>query len=347
MTSDRQAFLLLSINHEHVPLEERECYSLDEEQIGHLYQSLNDKGIAKESLVLSTCNRFELYACLPSSEADGRHLVETLSTFHELDFMHVQNHAKIRNGEEAIEHLIEVSAGLRSQITGEAEVFGQVKEAYARCQRYRHAGKVINRVFQKSFQAAKLIRHTTPIGQGQINISNVAVDLSSRIFGDISDTGVLVIGTGDISEKTSKALRSRGVTRFGIASRTLERAEEVAADWGGEALLLDEIDSYLNSYDTVIASTDADSPVIMKSFLKPLLAKRKDRPLFLIDLGLPRNVDQACQDFDEVFLYNLDDLAKIAEDNLNERQKTITESQAIAHEKAEAIWSSLLKRELG
>ncbi len=347
MSSDRQAFLLLSINHEHVPLEERERYSLDSKKICHLYQSLNDSGVARESLILSTCNRFELYACLPQTETNGKHLIQTLSSFHELDFMRVNNHSKISGGREAIEHLIEVSAGLRSQITGEAEIFGQVKEAYACCQDHSQAGKVINRVFQKSFQAAKLIRHTTPIGQGQINISNVAVDLSARIFGRLSETSALVIGTGDIGEKTVKALKSRGVSRFGIASHSRERASEVAESWGGTPLSLEDLPSYLNRHDIVIASTDAESPIITKSDLEPLLLKRKDRPIFLVDLGLPRNIDQRCEDFDNVFLYNLDDLARIAEDNLKERQKAIAESKAIAEEKAAAIWMSLRKRELG
>jgi|TARA_B110000495_G_C23031844_1_gene614807 glutamyl-tRNA reductase len=346
MSSERHELLVVTVNHETVPIEERERYSLDETQVEALYKTLHDNSIIEESLILNTCNRFELY--FKTNEAqNGKTIVfETLSSFYGIPLEELEAHAKTRGGQDAIKHLIEVSAGLRSQITGEAEIFGQVKNAYSKCQQFGGAGALINRMVQKGFQAAKLIRHSTPIGVGQINISNVAVDLSLKIFGSLDNTSALIIGTGEISEKTAKALRSRGAQDFGIASHSANRAESVAHDWGGKPHTIGALDSYLNNYDILISSTNAEEPLVTKALLDRLHPSRKNRPLFLIDLGLPRNVEPTCQELDNVYLYNLDDLAKIAQDNLSDRQAAIHTSEKIASQKSDAIWQMLGKRGL-
>ncbi len=346
MSSSHCELLLVTINHENVSLEERELYTLADEQVASLYEMLHESPIIGESLVLNTCNRFELYFTTTDAEDGLSMIFETLSGFYEIPREEVVSHAKNRSGQEAIKHLIEVSAGLRSQITGEAEIFGQVKEAYSRCQRLGYAGALINRMVQKGFQAAKLIRHSTPIGQGQINISNVAVDLSLKIFGSLDRAAALIIGTGDISGKTAKALRSRGAKEFGVASHSHDRADTAAHDWGGSPKEIADLDSYLNEYDIVISSTIVEEPLLTKESLSKLHPKRKNRPLFLIDLGMPRNLDPNCDELDNVYLYNLDDLAKIAEDNLGERRNAVQTSQDIADQKSVAIWQMLEKRGL-
>lgn len=346
MSESRDAFLVISINHESVPLAERERYSIDGDKVDSLYRHLGDSGTTSESLVLSTCNRFELYAKIDQSINGHEFLIDELSGFYGVNKSKINEHAHIREGREAIQHLIEVSAGLRSQIAGEAEIFGQVKTAYADSQRLRSAGKLINRVFQKGFQAAKIIRHSTPIGEGQINISNVAVDLSAKIFGNLSRTKALVLGTGEIGEKTAKALRSRGTGIFGIASRNHKRALEVAKDWGGRAERLDRLNDHLTRYDIVLASIGSEKAVITRQLVKRANQRRDDRPLFLVDLGMPRNIEADCDDVDNVFLYNLDDLARIADENLTERKRAITISREIAAERSASIWNALKKRGL-
>lgn len=346
MSSERHELLLVTVNHETVPMEERERYSLDDLQVEKLYGLMNETSAIEESLVLNTCNRFELYFKTNEPSTGTSTVFKALSEFYGIPLAELESHAKTRGGQEAIQHLIEVSAGLRSQITGEAEIFGQVKEAYSRCQQLGGAGALINRIVQKGFQAAKLIRHSTPIGQGQINISNVAVDLSLKIFGSLDRVAALVIGTGEISEKTAKALRSRGASNFGVVSRDFDRAASVAEAWGGEPRALEDLESYLNAYDILISATDVDRPLLSKSILDRLHPARKNRPLFLIDLGLPRNVDATCDELDNVYLYNLDDLAKIADDNLSERKAAIQASEDIAIQKSDAIWRMLEKRGL-
>ncbi|EDY85140.1 glutamyl-tRNA reductase [Verrucomicrobiia bacterium DG1235] len=345
MSRENDSFIVLSINHEVAPLDVRERYSVDDSKANDLYALLHNTGGVSESLVLNTCNRFELYTKL-EKDANIECVVAILAEFYGEPSDKVLEHLHLRSGREAVQHLIEVSAGLRSQITGEAEIFGQVKSAYAESQNRGYAGKLINRVFQKGFQAAKLIRNSTTVGEGQINIANVAVDLASKIFGDLKSAAVLSLGTGEIGEKTVKALRSRGAKDFGIASRSQERAEEVASKWGGAPHVLADLQSYLPQYDIVIASVGTDGAVITHDLVKKCAARRRGRPLFLIDLGLPRNIEQSCDAFDNVFLYNLDDLASIAEENIAQRKEAVIESTNIAANKAQHIWEAIAKRGL-
>lgn len=343
MSRANDSFTVISINHEIAPLEVRECYSMDDAKVDSLYADLHASDDISESLVLNTCNRFELYTECSNKESTNN-VLELLAKTYNVSVSELEGHLHLRSGRDAVQHLIEVSAGLRSQITGEAEIFGQVKAAYALSQDRGYAGKTINRVFQKGFQAGKLIRNSTTVGEGQINIANVAVDLAGKIFGELSSAAALSLGTGEIGEKTVKALRSRGAKDFGIASRSQTRAEEVANEWGGTPRLLHDLETYLPEYDIVIASVGAEEAVITKSILKKCFSKRKGRPLFLIDLGLPRNIEQACEDFDNVFLYNLDDLASIADENLAQRKQAVIEAKAIAEQKSEFIWNAILKR---
>ncbi|MCH6254958.1 glutamyl-tRNA reductase [Puniceicoccaceae bacterium K14] len=343
MSSSKSRFLIISINHENVPLEQRERYAIDDDQVEAIYQPCDDSEFVTESLILNTCNRFELYICL-NSDKNEEDALEILAKFYELNIAEIKEHARLFEGLDAVSHLIEVSAGLRSQIIGEVEIYGQVKNAYAYSYKRKSVGTVLNRIFQKGFQAVKLIRNSTQIGEGQVNISNVAVNLSTKIFGNLKGTSALILGTGEIGEKTAKALKSRGATHFGVASRTLSRAEEVAGEWGAVPIAMDQINEYLDKYDIVLASTIVEEPLITKKIAQKALSKRKGRPLFLIDLGMPRNIDQSCEDLDNVFLYNLDDLAAIAEENQTQRQRAVADSKAIANQKSEAIWANLVTR---
>lgn len=346
MSFGNDSFIVLTVNHEIAPLEVRERFAIDAKKVSNLYEKLHLDPSISESLVLNTCNRFEIYTTL-NNGTNKDFVIDLLSDFYGTSRSEIKRHLHFRYGQEAVQHLIEVSAGLRSQITGEAEIFGQVKHAYAESQNLGYAGKVINRVFQKGFQAAKLIRHSTSIGEGLISISSVAVDLASKIFGDLSNASVLSLGTGEIGEKTVKALQSRGSTEFGIASRSKERAAEVAKEWGGQPHLMEDLSMYLHEYDIVIASVGSEEAVLTESLVETAIGRRRGRPLFLIDLGLPRNIQKGCENLENVFLYNLDDLATIAEENLAQRKSAVEESQGIAAQKSVHIWDNIVKRGLG
>ncbi len=345
MSQGGDSLVVLTINHETAPLAVRETYAVADEDAVRLYELASSTNAAEELLVLNTCNRFELYARLrEASETDT--LVAAIADFHGKPASELEQVLHLRSGREAIQHLIEVSAGLRSQITGEVEIFGQVKVAYATSKENGYTGKALNRIFQKGFQAAKLIRNSTQIGEGQINISNVAVELAGKIFGSLANAATLSLGTGEIGEKTVKALRSRGARRFGIASRQRERAESIVGQWGGRPHTIADLETYLPEYDIVIASVGTEQAILNERLVERGLGRRDDRPLFLIDLGLPRNIEQACGELDNVFLYNLDDLAAIADENLQERRNAMPQCQRIAAQKAQLIWESLQKRGL-
>jgi len=213
--------------------------------------------------------------------------------------------------------------------------------AYDSALAHQWTGPVLNRVFQKTFQAAKHIRTHTAIGAGQISIATVAVDLAGRIFGELANTKVLVVGAGDIGLKTVQAFQSRGATSITVASRTLAKAEEAAALAGGWALSLADLPEAVAGADIIASSTSSPDFVLTRELIATSIKRRPARPLFLIDLALPRDVDPAAAQISNVFLYNLDDLAKIAEENLANREAEVAKCRAILAERTAALWPAV------
>jgi glutamyl-tRNA reductase len=237
-----------------------------------------------------------------------------------------------------VRHLLEVAAGLDSQMLGETEIFGQVKEAYADAQNRGSTGPVLNRIFQKVFQAAKHVRTHTAITEGQVSVANVAVELALNIFGGLRDTRVLLLGAGEIGEKTARAFQSRGAGSLTVASRRFERAMELATALGASAMPFEQRDARLMEFDVIVCATSAPGAVLSLEAVKAAMHRRPARPLFCIDLALPRDVEPATANLENVFLYNLDDLAKIAEQNRAARVAEIVKCRAIVEEKAGALW---------
>jgi glutamyl-tRNA reductase len=331
------ALFLLGASHHTAPLAVREKLALDASKAADLATHLQSAPGVKEFALLNTCNRVEIYgvAETPDTLAHlGRAMCETTgctpAEFATASFQH-QNH-------DAVSHLFSVASGLDSQLVGETEILGQVKEAYDNALSRRWTGPVLNRVFQKTFQAAKHVRTHTAIGSGQTSIASVAVDLAGRIFGELSDTKVLVVGAGDIGLKTVQAFQSRGATHITVASRTLAKAEEAAAQAGGWALSLSELPEAVAAADIIASSTSSPGFVLTRDFITHAMKQRPARPLFLVDLALPRDIEPAAAGVPNVFLYNLDDLAKIAESNLAQREAEIARCRAIIAERTAALW---------
>ncbi|MBI3886240.1 MAG: glutamyl-tRNA reductase [Opitutae bacterium] len=328
---------LVGATHRTAPLHLREKLSLDEAKAAQLAARLRATPGMREFALLNTCNRVELYGVASSGHAvhSFRQVLAEITGCEpgELEAVSVlqHNHA-------AITHLFEVAAGLDSQIVGEAEILGQVKEAYATAQEKKWVGPVLNRVFQKTFQAAKHIRTHTAVGQGQISIATVAVDLAGKIFGDLTETHILVIGAGEIGLKTAQAFQSRGANSITVASRTFANAEQAAALTGGWAASLADLPELLAKADIVASSTSASDAVITAAMADAAMKTRRARPLFLIDLALPRDVEPAAAELSNVFLYNLDDLATIAEGNLAQRRAEAAKCRAILTERTAALW---------
>jgi glutamyl-tRNA reductase len=328
---------VIGTTHHRAPLAIREKLSPGTEATAALRAEFAQIEGLREFAVLSTCNRIEFYGVAASSDVAAR----ISAVFCARQQFDAAEFAKIRlelRGRDAVQHLVEVSAGLDSQMLGETEIFGQVKDAYAAAQSNGSTGPVLNRVFQKGFQAAKHIRTHTAITEGQVSVANVAVDLALTIFGSLESTRILLLGAGEIGEKTAKAFQSRGAAALTVASRRFERAMELATLLGASAMPFEQREARLAEFDVVVCATSSPEIVVPLATTKTAMHKRPARPLFFIDQALPRDVDPAVAEIDNVFLYNLDDLAKIAEENRVAREAEIVKCRAIVAEKADALW---------
>jgi glutamyl-tRNA reductase len=328
---------VIGANHHTAPLAVREKLAMAAENAAALQAEVSSLPGVREFAMLSTCNRIEFYGVAESPDVAGR-IEAAFCARQQFDPAEFSRFRLSLRDREAVQHLFEVAAGLDSQMVGETEIFGQVKEAYAEAQARRSTGPVLNRVFQKTFQAAKLARTQTGITEGQVSVANVAVELALDIFGGLTDARILLLGAGDIGEKTAKAFQSRGAGTLTVASRRFERAMELATQLGASALPFEQREGRLAEFDVVVGSTSAPEAVVSLAATSAAMRKRPARPLFCIDLAMPRDFDPAVAELENVFLYNLDDLAKIAEENRVARAAEVAKCRALLSERAETLW---------
>jgi glutamyl-tRNA reductase len=319
----------------------RERFAFAEAAIPPALARLRASGWVQEAVILSTCNRVEIYA------ATGRGEAETLVEVQQF-LLDCHQYREPLNGEvyalgerEGVEHLFKVACGLDSMVLGETEILGQLKKAYELAFQHRHTGSQLNKAFQKAFNVAKQIRTETNIQRGSISVASVAAELAERIFSDLAHRGVLILGAGDTSEKAARALRSRGAGQMLVSNRSPERAAALAAELGGRAVAFAEWDREFEAIDVVISSTAAPHFILDGRKLEPLMPRRANRPLLLIDLAVPRDIDPAVNLLENVYLYNIDDLQGIAEDYLKQRQEEISRCEAIIREKAKGLREAL------
>ena len=337
MSAAGGAFFHFGASHHTAPLALREKLSLTPEKSETLRARAGALGGLREWAVLGTCNRAEFYGVADSAAVIERLQAEFCAVL-ECPSAEVLAALQRTAGLEAIRHLLSVAAGLESQMLGETEIFGQVKEAYAEAHRRGTTGPVLNRVFQKAFQAAKFVRTHTAITEGQVSVASVAVDLSLKIFGSLGAARVLLLGAGEIGEKTARAFKSRGANALTVASRRLERAMELAQTLAAAALPFEHAPARLADFDIAVCATSAPGVVLTADAVDAARRRRPAQPLFLIDLAMPRDIDPVVAGLPNIFLYNLDDLAKIAEENRVAREAEVARAQAMIAEKAGALW---------
>lgn len=342
MESDQPVLFLLGATHHTAPLAIREKLALDEARTAALAEKLRATPEVTEFAFVNTCNRVELYG-VARTPAVLASLRQALADTTGCAPAELEGVLREQRNHDTITHLFAVAAGLDSQIVGETEILGQVKDAYDKALARHWTGPVLNRVFQKTFQAAKHVRTHTAIGEGQVSVASVSVDLAGKIFGDLTPVQVLVIGAGDIGLKTVQAFQSRGARSITVASRTLARAEEAAAAAGGWAASMAELPELLANADIVASSTSAPGLILTRDHVAAAMKKRAARPLFLIDLALPRDIDPAAAQLANVYLYNLDDLAKIAEENIAHREAEVARCRAILAERTAALWPQVAR----
>jgi glutamyl-tRNA reductase len=325
----------------------REKLALAPEDLSTFYGRLLALPNVAEALVLGTCNRLEIYVAAAAGMAlPPPAAIQSLLAEHQtLDVALVAAHGMWLEGCAALEHLFQVASGLDSQMVGETEITGQVKDAYADALARHTTGAVLNRIFQKSFQAAAWVRTYTGIGGGQVSVGNVAVELAARIFGNPADCRVLVLGTGEAGRKTAQAFVSRGARALTVASRTFDNARALAAETGGAAVELSTALDSLARHDIIIGCSSVTSPLVTQARAHAAAQARTDGPLFLIDLGMPRNFSPETAATPGVYLYNLDDLSAIANENLRARLAEVGKARAALAVRATRLWDKLATRQ--
>ncbi len=339
----RAGLFVLGTTHHNAPLAVREKLSVSETANEQLHAKLSNIGTLREFSILNTCNRIEFYGVAETEDTirQIQRLFCEQQEFPEDEFAKIC--LSIRDFD-AVQHLLSVASGLDSQLIGETEIFGQIKDAYAQAQKRQSTGPVLNRVFQKAFHAAKHVRTHTAITSGQVSVANVAVDLANSIFGNLTDTRILLLGAGEIGEKTARAFQSRGASSITVASRHLERAMKLASALDATALPFELREGHIADFDIIVCSTSAPGSIISVSAVQEALKKRSARPLFLIDLAMPRDIDFRVGELPNTYLYNLDDLATIAEENRTARESEVTKCQQLIAERAQALWKQAESR---
>jgi glutamyl-tRNA reductase len=325
--------VLVGLNHRTAPVEVRERVSFTADQARRAAEELRARGILEETLVLSTCNRSEVYGVPPEASHEcAAGLSSFLSEFHSVRPDVLSGSLYHHYDREAVRHLFRVSAGLDSMLLGEAEILGQVREAYRFAHEHGATGPVLNRLFQGALEVGKRVRTETQLGTRPMSVASAGVKLAERIFGKLHERSALVLGAGTISEQVVDQLRSRGIAHLFVMNRSQERAENLAQQFGGKVVRWGEWETALNGPDVVIASISAEEPVLQREMLARAMVARGNRALLLMDLGLPRNIEAAAADLYNVYVYNVDDLTDIVQQNRNARESEIPRAQAIVEE---------------
>ena len=308
--------VLIGLNHKTAPVELRERVSFSADQAQRAAEELRARGVLSETLVLSTCNRSELYGVPPEASADSASAMERfLATFHQVEPAMLASSLYRRRDHDAVRHLFRVASGLDSMLLGEAEILGQVREAYRIALDLGATGPVLNRMFQNALEVGKRVRTETEIGKKPVSVAFAGVKLAERIFGSLKGHTALILGAGATGEQVMDHLRDRGISNLRVANRSRERARELAARVGAGVVEWEALNDALAWPDMIVSSVSSPEPVLTRPMLERAMAARSNRSLLLVDLGMPRNIEPGAADLYNVYLYDMDHLSEIVEQN--------------------------------
>lgn len=321
------ALLALGINHHTAPVEVRERINFAVENVPRALHELTGECGVEEAAILSTCNRTEVYVSLEQSLESE--LVRWLHEYHGLPREELLPFLYRHPDASAVKHMLRVASGLDSMIVGEPQVLGQFKDAYQMALQAGSIGKHLNRLFQHAFRVAKHIRSSTTIGVHPVSVASAAARLAQQIFGDLSQRTALLIGAGNTIELAARHLRQKGLQRMIIANRTLERSRHLAEEFSAYAIPLSDLPGHLPEADIVISSTASPLPILGKGAVERAIKLRKHRPMFLVDLAVPRDIEAEAGDVEDIYLYTIDDLKDVIQDNLDNRQQAAQQAEQI------------------
>ena len=319
--------LAIGLNHTTAPLNIRERLTFGPDIVVGALRSLADQPSVDEAVILSTCNRTEIYCCCSDDAAESTR--EWLAGFHGFAVEDIAPYLYIHEERQVIKHLLSVASGLDSMILGEPQILGQVKSAFQTAHDAGRTGKMLTRLFQHAFSTAKQVRTDTAIGDSPVSVAFAAVSLARQIFTDLSQQTAMLIGAGETIELAARHLAQNGVGRIIVANRTIARAQELAEQFNAYAISLTEIPSHLADADIVIASTASPVPILGKGTVESALKKRRHQPIFMVDIAVPRDIEAEVAELRDVYLYTVDDLDEVIQGNLRSRQEAAEQAREI------------------
>ncbi|MDQ6973334.1 MAG: glutamyl-tRNA reductase [Mariprofundaceae bacterium] len=322
----------VGLNHKTAPVELRERLAVPEQEIADILRMKITRPSIREAALLSTCNRVEMTVVTHDPDAAIALVHEWFARKSGMDIEKVSPHLYAYTTDDAVRHLYAVASGLDSLVLGEPQIFGQVKASYEQALAAGTAGHILHRLYQSTFAAAKRARSETAIGKQSVNISSCAVELAKRIFDDLTGKTVMLIGAGEMAELAARHLRGNGCSHILVANRTLERAKNLAIEFEGHALTLEQLPDYLDSADIVISSTGANTYVLLPDTVQQAMEKRKGRPMFLVDIAVPRDIDPRIADIGGAYVYDIDDLQQVVQGNRDNREKESMQARALLAE---------------
>lgn len=330
---------VIGVNHTTAPIQIREHVAFDSEHLGSALRELTAHD-ASEAAILSTCNRTELYCSADNPEKP----LQWLSQYHKLEKAAIQPYIYTLPNDEAVKHAFRVASGLDSMVLGEAQILGQFKQSVKIAQDAGTLGTLLHKLFQRTFEVAKEVRTNTEIGANSISMAAAAVKLAQSIFGDISEQKVLFIGAGEMIELCADHFASQRPKRMMVANRSLDRGENLAKKIGGTAILLHDLPEHFAEFDIVITSTASQLPIVGLGMVESAIKARRHRPIFMVDLAVPRDIETEVAELDDVFLYTVDDLAQVVNDGMVNRQEAAVAAEIIVTARVENFMQWLLKR---
>ena len=323
----------IGLNHQTAPVALRERVAFGVDALSEALRDLFGKRLAREAAILSTCNRTEIYCHAEEPDQVARWLAD----YHRLAVDNVKPHLYIHPGERAVTHAFRVASGLDSMVIGEPQILGQLKQAVRTAEAAGTVGLILNKLFQKSYSVAKEVRTQTDIGSASISMAAASVKLARRIFPTLEETHMLMIGAGEMIELAGTHFAAANPASITVANRTLSRGEALAAKLGASAITLAELPDVLARFDIIVTSTASSLPILGKGLLERVVRQRKHRPIFIVDLAVPRDVEPEARELDDIFLYSVDDLASLVRENLKLRQGAVEEAEAIVTEQSESF----------
>lgn len=326
--------LALGINHKTAPVALREKVSFSPDTMGDALNNLLQQPAVKGGVVLSTCNRTELYLSMEDKDNNHEQLIRWLCQYHQIEANELQKSVYWHQDNQAVSHLMRVASGLDSLVLGEPQILGQVKKAFADSQNYHSLSSELERLFQKSFSVAKRVRTETQIGANAVSVAFAACTLARQIFESLSTLTILLVGAGETIELVARHLREHQVKKIMIANRTKERAKRLADEVDADVITLIEIDECLAQADIVISSTASPLPIIGKGMVERALKKRRNQPMLLVDIAVPRDIEQDVEKLDNVYLYSVDDLETIIQHNREQRQAAAVQAEHIVQQES-------------